>query len=139
MSNAVFLNSFRVLGPLASQYTSLVGQADIKTVFSGAKLLGTVIKLLEGLVGVVQGCQVSTVHQVFTCLSPCLSSLVPLLSLYHNYNKVVELILEMFTETAKRILCYYTAAESRVLYDSSLAIIRTYADHQVSGNWQEIM
>jgi len=121
----------RVLGPLAEQYTSLVGRADIKAVFMTEKVLETFIQLLEGMVGVVQGCHVSTVHGVFTWLKPCLSSLVPLLSLYHNYSQVVELILEMFTETAKRILCYFTAAESRVLYDSSLALIRTYADHQV--------
>ena len=71
------------------------------------------------------------VCQVFGWLRPTLASMVHLLALYHHYSIIVELILELFCETAKRILCYFTAAESRVLYESSLSLIRTYADHQV--------
>ena len=69
--------------------------------------------------------------QVFGWLRPTLASMVHLLALYHHYSIIVELILELYCETAKRILCYFTAAESRVLYESSLSLIRTYADHQV--------
>merc|ERR1719341_1439338 len=58
-------------------------------------------------------------------------AVIDLLALYHHYSIIVELILELYCETAKRILCYFTAAESRVLYESSLSLIRTYADHQV--------
>ena len=47
------------------------------------------------------------------------------------YFKVVELILELYCETAKRILCYLTPAESKAFYEASLALIKTYADHHV--------
>merc|ERR1719204_1820633 len=56
--------------------------------------------------------------------------MVHLLDLYHNYSNIVELILELFCETAKRILCYFTPSESRALYEASLALVRTYAAHQ---------
>ena len=46
-------------------------------------------------------------------------------------SSIVELILELFCETAKRILCYFTPSESRALYEASLALVRTYAAHQV--------
>ena len=89
------------------------------------------IDLLESLIGVVQGCHVTTVHQIFNWLKPVMASLVHLLGLYHCYSQVVELILELYCETAKRILCYFTPSESRILYESSLNIIKTYAGHQV--------
>ena len=68
---------------------------------------GAVVDVLESLTGVVQGCAVSTVHQVliytfsgcvfkqqlfakvFGWLRPTLVSMVHLLNLYHNYSKYV--------------------------------------------------
>ena len=47
------------------------------------------------------------------------------------YVKIVELILELYGETARRILCYFTPSESKAFYEASLALIKTYADHQV--------
>jgi hypothetical protein len=55
----------------------------------------------------VQGTQLSTVQQLFSgFLSPAMPNLVQLLGLYHNYSDVVELVLEVFAECAKRTLCY---------------------------------
>ena len=45
-------------------------------------------------------------------LSPAMLNLVQLLGLYHNYSHVVELVLEVFAEAAKRTLCYLVS-ESR--------------------------
>ncbi len=58
-----------------------------------------------------------------------LGNLVDLLGLYHNYSTVVELILEVFCEAAKQILCYLSQADSRVMYERSVGVIRMYADH----------
>ena len=79
----------------------------------------------------VQGCHVTTVHQVFSWFKPSLASMVHLLALYHHYSVIVELVLELYCETAKRILCYFTVTESRFLYENSLSLIRTYAGRQV--------
>ena len=68
---------------------------------------------------------------MFGWFKSTLASLVHLLALYHHYSVIVELVLELYCETAKRILCYFTAAESRFLYENSLALIRTYAERQV--------
>ena len=57
--------------------------------------------------------------------------MVHLLALYHHYSVIVELVLELYCETAKRILCYFTVTESRFLYENSLSLIRTYAGRQV--------
>ena len=68
---------------------------------------------------------------MFAWFKPSLASLVHLLALYHHYSVIVELVLELYCETAKRILCYFTAAESKFFYENSLALIRTYAQQQV--------
>jgi len=121
----------QVLTPLEARYQAIVGMDNLKAVYMDAKVRGAVVDVLESLAGVVQGCAVSTVHQVFGWLRPTLASLVHLVDLYHNYSTIVELVLELYCETAKRILCYFTPGESRALYESSLALVRTYAGHQV--------
>jgi len=120
----------QVLTPLEARYQEIVGRDNLKAIYMDAKVRGAVVDVLESLTGVVQGCAVSTVHQVFGWLRPTLVSMVHLLNLYHNYSNIVELILELFCETAKRILCYFTPSESRALYEASLALVRTYAAHQ---------
>ena len=67
---------------------------------------------------------------MFGWFKATLASLVHLLALYHHYSVIVELVLELYCETAKRILCYFTAAESKFFYENSLALIRTYAERQ---------
>ena len=49
-------------------------------------------------------------------------------------------VLELYCETAKRILCYFTPSESKALYEASLALVRTYASHQVRScvRWWDI-
>jgi len=121
----------QVLKPLEARYQAIVENPNLKVIFMEASVRGAVIDLLESLTGVVQGCHVSTVHQLFGWMRPTIASLVHLLSLYHNYNQIVELILELYGETARRILCYFTPSESKAFYEASLALIKTYADHQV--------
>jgi len=121
----------QVLKPLEQRYQAIVGQSNIKAVYMEDRVRAAVVDLLESFTGVVQGCHVTTVHQVFGWFQPTLASLVHLLALYHHYSVIVELILELYCETAKRILCYFTATESRQLYENALALIRTYAERQV--------
>merc|ERR1712013_368093 len=102
----------QVLTPLEARYQEIVGRDNLKAIYMDAKVRGAVVDVLESLTGVVQGCAVSTVHQVFGWLRPTLVSMVHLLNLYHNYSNIVELILELFCETAKRILCYFTPSDS---------------------------
>jgi len=120
----------QVLKPLEDRYQAIVENPNLKTIYTEESVRSAIIDLLESLTGVVQGCQASTVHQLFGWMRPTISSLVQLLGLYHNYNQVVELILELYCEIAKRILCYFTPAESKAFYQASLAMIKMYADHQ---------
>jgi len=120
----------QVLQPLQSRYLAITENANLKTMYMDETVRAEVIELLESLTGVVQGCHVSTVHQLFAWMRPTIASLVHLFALYHNYNQIVELILELYCETAKRIFCYFTPSESKAFYEASLALIKTYADHQ---------
>jgi hypothetical protein len=80
-----------VLKPLDSRYKTIVENPDLKNIYVEESVRTAVIDLLESLTGVVQGCHVSTVHQVFSLMQPTVVSLVHLLALYHNYSQVREI------------------------------------------------
>ena len=46
-------------------------------------------------------------------LQPVMTSLIDVMGLYHNYQEVVELVLEFYCEMARRTLCYLVASDSR--------------------------
>lgn len=121
----------QVLNPLAERYKCITENGNLKNIYMDESVRSEVIDLLESFTGIVQGCRASTVHQLYAWLQPTISSMVHLLALYHNYNQVVEPILELYCEIAKRILCYFTPAESKTFYEASLTLIKRYADGQV--------
>ena len=60
-----------------------------------------------------------------------MTSMIDLLGLYHNYAVIVELILELYYETAKRMICYLGHNSSRSFYQKSIDVIRMYAHHNM--------
>ena len=70
-----------------------------------------------------------TCSQLYNFLQPVMQTLVDLLGLYHNYSVIVELILEIFSETARRMLCYLNTSASRHLYQQTILLIQMYAHH----------
>ena len=59
----------QVLKPLEIRYQAIVARDNIKSIYMEEKVRGAVIDLLESLTGVVQGCHVTTVHQVGVSIS----------------------------------------------------------------------
>lgn len=64
--------------------------------------------------GVAQGSQVVTVQSLFHFLYPMLSEFTTLVGVYHNYQQVVELILELYCECARSMLCYLSQVNSKL-------------------------
>lgn len=129
----------RILSPVELKFKTILGQENFNRIYQEEHIKTEVINILESLIGICTGSQVVTVQNLFNFLSPILSELPVLLNLYHNYQLVVQLILELFCECAKRMLCYGTPAESRKLYEYTLATVQTYARCNVNRLTTEIV
>ena len=55
----------------------------------------------------------------------------PVSDLYHNYEEVVQLILEVFAIVVKKQLCYLGSEDSQKVYKLSLSMIEMYAKHNI--------
>lgn len=119
----------KVLRPLVDKFNAQIRREDMRRVYNDDKIRNNLMSTMESFVGVIQGSHVTTVQQIFGFLQPVLASLVDLLGLYHNYSDIVEIILEIFCEAAKRILCFLNQADSRILFQRSVDCIQMYANH----------
>jgi len=120
----------KVLDPLNNRYNGLIKRPDLKKIYNEDSVRRAFISIIESFIGVVQGISVNTVNQIFQIFfQPVMTSLIDVMGLYHNYQEVVELVLEFYCEMARRTLCYLVASDSRILYERSIAIIQMYATH----------
>ena len=106
-----------------------ISRPDLKSIYNNDKFRQQVISIVECFIGCVQGSHMITCSQLYNFLSPVMGSMVDVLGLYHNYQNVVELILELYCEAAKRMLCYLNTTASRTLYEQTINLIQMYAHH----------
>lgn len=117
----------RILSPVQLRFKNIICQENFNRIYQEENVKTEIIDILESFIGITNGSHILTVQNLFEFMSPILSELPVLLNLYHNYQIVVQLILELFCDCAKRMLCYLTQTESKKLYEYCLATVQTYA------------
>lgn len=116
-----------ILTPIQTRFKSLISQENFSRICHKDDVQKIVIDLLESFIGIATGSQMASVEILFNFLSPMLSELPVFIQIYNNYQIIVQLILELFGQCAKYMLCYLTPLDSKKLYESSLATVQMYA------------
>nr|XP_046471552.1 exportin-4-like isoform X1 [Neodiprion pinetum] len=117
----------QTLQPLDERFKQLTGSSNFAQTYHQEQIRLGIIDVLESFVGVTQGVQGPVAEGVFERITPVLNELPNLLSLYHNYQEIVQLILELFCECTRRMLCYLPQGDSIRIYEICLRTIQTYA------------
>ncbi|XP_011307073.1 exportin-4-like [Fopius arisanus] len=117
----------QTLEPLHDRFKQIVSNNNFSRSYHQEEVRVQIIDVLESFIGAAQGVQASTVKPVFNYISPVLAELANALGLYHNYQEMVQLILELFCECTRRMLCYLPEPQSIRVYEACLQIIQTYA------------
>ncbi|XP_030763867.1 exportin-4-like [Sitophilus oryzae] len=121
-----------ILNPLRLRFKNIITQENFAKVCQDDQVQKVVIDLLECLIGIAKGSQMASVDTLFDFLSPILAELPVFLTFYKDYQVIVQLILELFGQCAKYMLCYLRPLDSKKLYESSLATVQAYA--KCNGN-----
>lgn len=129
LQNPQDMNSYyeMILTPLQQRFKGLLGQENFTRICHEEKIQKIVIDLLECFIGIAKGSQMASVEILFHFLAPMLSELPVFLTVYGNYQVIVQLILELFGQCAKYMLCYLSPMDSKRLYESSLATVQAYS------------
>lgn len=129
----------RILSPVQERFKTILCQENFNRIYQEEGVKTEIIDILESFTGITAGSHISTVHELFSFMSSILSELSTLLNLYHNYQLIVQLVLELFCECAKRMLCYLSHADSKKLYEYCLSTVQTYANCNANRFSSEII
>ncbi|KAL0106778.1 hypothetical protein PUN28_015377 [Cardiocondyla obscurior] len=116
----------RTLESLQNRFTQLISSDNFMSSYHEERIKVQIIDILESCIGVVQGAESPIVAPVYQHTFPILVELPKILSLYHNYQDIVQLILELFNEYTK-ILFFLTEANSIRVYETCMLAMQTYA------------
>lgn len=112
---------------LQNRCTQLISNDNFMSSYHQEEIKIQIIDILESFIGIVQGVQGPTTKSIYRYTCPILVELPKLLSLYHNYQNIVQLILELFCEYTRSVLLFLPEAESTRVYEICLQTIQTYA------------
>ncbi|VDI81588.1 Hypothetical predicted protein [Mytilus galloprovincialis] len=131
-----------ILGSLHDRFYKVVCQENFSKLYCTGGVKTQVIDLLESVRGVALGTRVDNLNRIFDFLHPLLQECVKILDVYHNYEDVVPLVLELYSEVIQKQLCFLGEAKSRKLYELSLSVIETYSNnikgkHVLSNRYDE--
>lgn len=102
-----------ILTPIQSRFKALVNKEDFQQAAHNAETQRMVTHLLESLIGIARGAMMPSATLLFQFLAPILGDLPVFLTVYNNYQEIVRLILELFGQVAKYILCYLSPHDSK--------------------------
>ncbi|EZA56944.1 Exportin-4 [Ooceraea biroi] len=117
----------QTLESLQHRCTQLISSDNFMSSYHQEEIKVQIIDILESFIGITEGVKGPVTELVFQHTYPILAALPKLLSLYHNYQEIVQLILELFCEYTKAILFYLSEANSERVYEVCLETIQTYA------------
>ncbi|XP_063234006.1 exportin-4-like [Bacillus rossius redtenbacheri] len=116
----------QVLKPLQDRFKALICRENFGKLLHEESVRLEIIDILESLIGVTQGSQAGTVASLFGLLHPLLSESAALVAACHNYQLVVELVLELYCECSRSMLHYLSQGDSRRMYQVCLQAIQNY-------------
>ncbi|XP_018372809.1 PREDICTED: exportin-4-like [Trachymyrmex cornetzi] len=115
----------RILQALQNRFTQLISSDNFVSSYHEEHIKIQIIDILESCIGVVLGIESSRVGPVYQYTLPILAELPKILSLYHNYQDIVQLILELFNEYIK--IVFLSGADSMRVYEICMQMMQTYA------------
>ncbi|OXU22639.1 hypothetical protein TSAR_013645 [Trichomalopsis sarcophagae] len=116
----------QILQPLQNRFKDIICNAEFPRNYHQEEVRVQIMDILESCVGIAQRVTMQTIMPIYNYLGSILAELPRLLTLYHNYQQVVQLIIELFSECAKSVLFFMDKPEG--LIEIYMHILQAYAD-----------
>lgn len=112
--------------PLCDRFQTVVNRETVRRIYHEESVKMEIMDSIESFIGVCQGAHCTTSEALLNFLYPIMSECAFLVDLYHNYQEVVELILEFFCSCTRHMLCFLSEANSSKLNAAALETVKVY-------------
>ncbi|XP_050536237.1 exportin-4-like isoform X2 [Daktulosphaira vitifoliae] len=122
----------RVLNPTLDKFKKIITNDQFRKIFNEDEIRLEIMDILHKFIGVASGAAINTTQTIFSILYPVLNDFSSLIGLYHNYQLIVHLILELFCEFSKKMLCFLRVEDSDKFYSSCYQLVDMYARFNIN-------
>ncbi|OAD58633.1 Exportin-4, partial [Eufriesea mexicana] len=120
----------QTLQPLLDRFKQITSNEKFLQCYHQEEIKIQVMDILECFIGVAQGALGSKIESLYQYIEPVLREVPNLISVYHNYRDIVQLILELlfeYTNGPRPVLCHFTQVAE--IY---LSAIRNYTRYNTN-------
>jgi len=121
----------QVLESIQNRFLGTVQRSDLKTTYHNVEVKNDILGSFDCLCGVAEASAPNNGSTIFEFFSGKLQVFVDIMDLYHNYEEVVQVVLDTFKIVNKKLICYLSETECVSLYKATVSLIDTYSKHNI--------
>lgn len=92
--------------PTVDKFKKIVTDENFRKIYNDDHVRLEIMDILHKCIGLASGAVINTTPTIFSILHPTLNEFSGLIGLYHNYQLIVHLIIQLFVEFSKKMLCF---------------------------------
>jgi len=105
-----------VITPTLEKFKKILGDDNFRKTYNDDAVRLEIMDILHKCIGLASGAVINTTATVFGILHPMLNDFSALIGVYHNYQIIVHLIIQLFVEFSKKMLCFLRMVRIKLLY-----------------------
>lgn len=102
--------------PTLEKFRKIIGNDNFRKTYNDDPVRLEIMDILNKCIGLASGAVINTTPTIFSILSPMLNDFSALIGVYHNYQEIVHLIIELFVEFSKKMLCFLRVVRIIILF-----------------------
>lgn len=105
-----------MITPTLEKFKKILGDDNFRKTYNDDAVRLEIMDILHKCIGLASGAVINTTATVFGILHPMLNDFSALIGVYHNYQIIVHLIIQLFVEFSKKMLCFLRMVRIKLLY-----------------------
>ncbi|XP_026810149.1 exportin-4-like [Rhopalosiphum maidis] len=122
----------RVITPTLEKFRRILSNDNFRKTYDNDAVRLEIMDILHKCIGMASGAVINTTPTIFAVLHPILNEFSALIGVYHNYQIIVHLIIQLFVEFSKKMLCFLRVEESDKFYMSCYQMVDMYARYNIN-------
>lgn len=113
-----------MITPTLDKFRKIITNDNFRKVYNDDGIRLEIMDILHKCIGLASGAVINTTSTIFSVLHPMLNDFSALIGLYHNYQTIVHLIILLFVEFSKKMLCFLRMVRINIFFYWIWIIIR---------------
>lgn len=104
-----------MITPTLDKFRKILGDDNFRKTYNNDAVRLEIMDILHKCIGLASGAVINTTATIFDILHPMLNDFSALIGVYHNYQIIVHLIIQLFVEFSKKMLCFLRVVRIKML------------------------